>query len=308
MDEVAPMLQRVMGFTPPPAVVTAACEKYKLIGGKSPNVDIAYAIAKDLEAGLSSRGLTEELGEDIQLVEVAMGFTEPFLEDSLKRLADAGCECIVYLSMTAYESWAAWEGPYQRTVEAAAELGINEVVRAPVFGLSLAYVQAHADILHKTLAWLGATGGERIIFVAHSLPVDDSLETPERYEQQLLAAIDDVKERFKEDWTEEFPSSALAYVSMGARGGKWLGPSLNEAMRDIVASNAQTAIVCPLGFATDHMEVLYDLDIAAAKEAEALGLGFERTSTLATAESIHLALIEAMMESVQIALAEGRTP
>jgi len=295
------MLERVMGITPPPPVVEAACAKYRLIGGKSPNLEIAEAICAELRVALDA----DKAGECVQLIEAGMCFTEPLLEDSLQRLVSTGCERIIYLSMTAYESWAAWRGPYLRTVEAATKLGITDVVCAPVFGGHFSYLAAHVDTIYKTLAWLDATGDDHIIFVAHSLPLDDPTEMAATYEQQLDTAIAGISTELRERWNSELATGALSYVSVGARGGKWLSPTLEEVMQQAADAGAHSVIVCPLGFATDHMEVLYDLDISAAKGAKALGLQFMRTPTLASTGRIHPALIDAMVDSLQSALEEG---
>jgi len=284
-----------MGTTVPPPVVEAARAKYQLIGGKSPNVEIAEAICVDLRTALSA----DKAVECVQSIEVGMCFTEPLLEDSVQRLINAGCNRIIYLSMTAYESWAAWQGPYLRVMGIAAKLGVTDVVRAPVFGEHCSYLTAHADMIYKTLAWVDAADEDRLIFVAHSLPVDDPSEMAQRYEQQLNTAIDSITSELREAWNPEIARGALGYVSVGARGGKWLDPTLKELIQKAAADNARSVFVCPLGFATDHMEVLYDLDIAAAEEAKVLELQFMRTPTLASIDKVHPALIDAMMGSLK---------
>jgi len=305
LDEVAPMLERIMamgeGMVPPAQmerIVQTARAKYELIGGKSPNADIADAICAQLKTALKD-GIA---GKYIQDIEVGMMFTEPLLEDTLARLAGAGCERIIYLSITAYDSFAAWEGPYLRTVKEAAKLGITDVVRAPTFGTSSAYVQAHTDMLCRAVGQLGYTDGVHHTFVAHSLPIDDPHEMAERYNQQLLDTIKGIDAKLAEQCGSEIEAGTLSYVSIGARGGRWLKPTLEYVMEEAVTKGAKTMIVSPLGFSTDHMEVLYDLDIDAAKQAEALGLQFVRTPTLATSEAVNPALIAALTDSLQKAL------
>jgi len=307
------MLKRIMGPAVPEPVIQSARAKYEQIGGASPNVGIAQAICTDLRRALnvpkaeesdqSSGSFEQPL---IQHIEAGMCFTEPFLEDSLERLVAAGCERIVYLSMTAYESWAAWEGPYQRTVEAAKKLGITKVIKAPVFGINRHYVQTQTDLIEGALIKLqcdklleeSVASKDGLIFVAHSLPVDDLLEMSARYEQQLLAA----GSKIISSLSVPIETSILSYVSVGARGGTWLKPSLKDVLKRMSIWGIRSVAVCPLGFATDHMEVLYDLDIVAAQEAQELDLNFVRTSTLATAEKVNPALIAALVDSVQAAL------
>ena len=302
------MLERVAGaagVTLPPPVLAAAKDKYAQIGGKSPSYEISLAICEQLKTALHDRAQSDDCVRDI---EIGMIFTEPLIEDSLQKLRDAGCTRIVYLSMTAYESFAAWSGPFLRVREAATKLGISEVLRAPVFGEKDCFVQAHIDYLTEAYEGHGSAEDIHYLFVAHSLPIDDPQETSAIYEQQLLnaaARIDTVLPAHAEP-------GDLSYVSIGARGGAWLRPSLKEALARLRESigdtgEQQTVIVCPLGFSTDHMEVLYDLDIDAAQEAERLDFDFVRTPTLATLEAIHPALIEALVDCVQEALQKGST-
>jgi ferrochelatase len=279
-------------------IVQSARAKYELIGGRSPIVDIAHNICSGLQDALDQI----DGGEGVHHVQAGMMFSEPFLEAGLKRLADLGCERIIFLSMTAYESWAAWEGPYQRVCVAAENLGIKEVLRAPVFGGDDAYLQAHADLLAKALRDCEELRDTSLSYVAHSLPLEDLHEMADSYRGQLEKASHCVDRTVKDLLGRELPASALSYVSLGARGGDWLRPSLKEHMQSLASSGTKTILVCPLGFATDHMEVLYDLDIAAAKEAKGLGLRFVRTQTLATEEALHPALIEALIVSVQAAV------
>ena len=304
LSEVAPMLERVMGTTPPPPLVAASQKKYELIGGKSPQVEIAENIAEELLARWQQ--ITEfnriEWGEYVQHCEIGMCFTEPFLEDSVARLAETGCEQIIYLSMTAFESSVAWIQPFRRTQEAAEKVGIpkSKVVAAPVFGNSLPYMQAHMQ--QVATATECAEGGTELVFVAHSLPLDNEDEITARYEQQLIEACGYIAHILETNY-------GLTYVSAGARGGQWLEPNLSGYMKDLAEKLRRppgtTVVVCPLGFATDHMEVLYDLDIAAAKDAQELGFNFVRTPTLATTGEVHPALITALVDSVFAALSEG---
>jgi len=300
LDEVAPMLERVMGTPPPPALRAAACKKYKLIGGASPSVPIAESIAAELRK-------TPLVAKHIHAIEVGMCFTEPLLEAAVTRLAEAGCERIVYLSLTAFESWVAWEGPYQRTREIAAQQGISEVLKAPVFGPHAAYLNAHAgnickayfgDLVQKAYQDDTTPQAVNLAFVAHSLPADDDQEMAARYEQQLLTAAS----LLVTGMPMPVESGTLCYVSAGARKGEWLGPSLETIISRVAIRGDDALIVCPLGFASDHMEVLYDLDIAAAQEAENQDVTFIRTPTLASKELIHPALIESLSDSIQTAL------
>ena len=289
LDEVAPMLQAVMGFNPPVPVVASAKRKYEAIGGSSPIVPIAQEISEQLEVALRAAG------SEAEYVHPGMCFTAPRIAEGLACLAGEGCERVIFLSMTPYESWAAWGLPLQMVREAAAEVGITEVLATPAFGLFEPYLSGHMTTIRRVMT---DVADPALVFVAHSLPLDDELEDPLKYENQLREACDSIASAVGVE------HALLAFTSVGARGGQWLGPNLSEVLNTVAAAGTKRVVVCPLGFATDHMEVLYDLDLAARAEAEALGLDFVRTPTLATAEAVNPALIEAMATSVTIALEE----
>jgi len=299
LDEVAPMLERVMGISPPPSVVTAVQEKYVTIGGKSPVVLIAEAISRQLRTTLEE----SELTECIQHVQLGMCFTDPDIADGLMRLVAAGCERIIYLSMTPYDSWAAWTNPAERVCNEAAIQGISEVLIAPTFGMSDAYISGHIAQIAIALNSLSQSDRQScgLVFAAHSLPLKDKHEDAVQYQMQLGCAGKAISTKLGLS-----PSQiSFAYTSVGVRGGEWLEPTLDNELARLAKTEIDLAIVCPLGFATDHMEVLYDIDIAAVRKAHSLGIDIVRTPTLATTQEVSPALIAAMMNSIRNALNNG---
>ncbi|MCL2526327.1 MAG: ferrochelatase [Coriobacteriia bacterium] len=313
LDEVAPMLERILGSMPPEPVIASAKEKYQIIGGKSPVVEITQNIATELAAACAQ----DEACADIAAVEVGMCYSEPSITEGLTKLVDAGCTRVVYLATTAFETCAAWDAPYVKTVEAAAELGITGVIKAPVFGTSSVYLRAHVDYIQKeSFQQMQKVFGESthvpgaeiytkpiyLIMVAHSLNEEDPCENALRFEQQMLTSGSIILSSLH----THVETGVFAYVSAGKRGGKWLGPTLIEELEEVKKLEGVVTIVCPLGFATDHMEVLYDIDIEAREAADKLELEWHRTPTLATLEAINPALIEAMAGSVKKALAAAK--
>ncbi|MCL2680271.1 MAG: ferrochelatase [Coriobacteriia bacterium] len=286
LDEVAPMLARIMGDTPPPAVLAAAQKKYAAIGGASPLVPIAHNLCQQLQDALQK----STLAESVQCVQAGMCFTDPSIAEGLAALATAGCSRVIYLSLTPFESWAAWAFPAQQVRAEAARVGIDEVVVAPTFGLTDAYLSAYTQ---RTDAALDE--GCQVIFVAHSLPLTGKHETADHYRAQFMQAGTKIAQHLG------LPDNrfSFAYTSTSGRGGLWLAPTLTECLDQLAATGAKRALVCPLGFATDHMEVLYDIDHSAAGHAHSLGLDFLRTPTLASEQSIDPLLVAALMDCIQ---------
>ena len=110
-----------------------------------------------------------------------------------------------------------------------------------------------------------------IIFTAHSLP-RRVFDAEPGYVAQLRETVDLVAQRLGLDASEW----RWAYQSAGHTQEEWLRPDLKELFPELAASGAREILVVPVQFLADHLEVLYDLDVAAAAEAAACGLGYRR--------------------------------
>ncbi len=116
-----------------------------------------------------------------------------------------------------------------------------------------------------------AAGSCHVLFTAHSLP-ERILEAGDPYPDELRETAAAVAARL------DLPRWSVAWQSAGRTADPWLGPDVLERMRELAADGAQAVVVCPAGFVSDHLEILYDLDIEAAAEADALGIAFARTA------------------------------
>jgi ferrochelatase len=89
----------------------------------------------------------------------------------------------------------------------------------------------------------------------------------------------------------------VAYQSKGARGGEWLGPDVDDVIDGVVAEGHHGVLVVPLGFATDHMETLYDLDVVARRRARDAGIAFARSAVPNADPRLAASIAEAVMET-----------
>jgi len=280
LREVAPMFQRIFGEAPVPThVLESGRKKYELIGGASPLPGIAEEIAEKLRTRLRAD------------VSPGMQYSKPLIDDAVEALAKAGCEVLVYLSMTPFHSRSAFTAPFQQLREAARKRGCKAYTAQPI-GLTDEYVMATAISLCQVLR--DAPEAE-VLFVAHSLPLDGSEDTA-LYERELRNAAEQVMRRFANNdqrpWT-------LAYTSRGARGAAWLGPDAAEVVAQARERGAQSIVVSPLGFATDHMEVLYDLDIKLKAQVEEAGLEYRRAETLGASDGALEAYVRVVEEALR---------
>jgi len=187
------------------------------------------------------------------------------------------------------------------------------------FGQMPALISAHVDTIEATLRLLSERGFDnelsdnkpssnkpssnkpsseapfelsscRVILTAHSLPTA-VIRAGDGYERQFRETTRLVSERLSCE-------TATAYQSQGASGGEWLGPTLLETMEQAVRDKIKHIVVAPIGFLSEHVETLYDLDIEAHGQAQKMKLGWSRVATLRT----HEGLISALASAVEAAV------
>jgi ferrochelatase len=300
--DVGPFMRNLMGRQPSPELTARIASHYEAIGGGSPLLGIAESIAVALEERLAARGM------DVP-VRVGMRYWEPYIADTVAQLVAMGCDRIVALSLSAFESEIA-TGAYRKAIEPVlAEHPCVHVVEAPLAAVHDAYAEFFVRSVTAALADLPE--GAIVAFSAHSLPLADlvaddpyvtGIEATARRVTKLLglgAARVDAGARFSEGFAtlgsdEGSHPWYLVYQSQGARPGGWLGPELGVLMDGAASLRAPGIVVCPIGFMTDHMETLWDLDIVAAKHAAEIGIPFVR----AAVPNVDGALLDVLAESV----------
>ncbi len=137
------------------------------------------------------------------------------------------------------------------------------------------FVAANAAHVQKARARLPAAVASqaRLVFTAHSIPT--AMAERSRYREQLAESA-----RLVAD-AAGFPDYALVYQSRSGRPeDPWLGPDVCDYLRDARAAGLQAAVLCPIGFVCDHIEVLYDLDHEAAAVCREIGLAMARAETV----------------------------
>ena len=288
IESVQPFMCNLMGRVPSPELVDRICGNYEAIGGRSPLAGIASAIGEELHARLGV------LGHDVP-VRVGMRYWHPYIADSLDELAALGCVRIVTASLSPFESKVA-SGAYRDAMEEALladDLGGLEVVEAPLASSLPEFAQFLAESTEVALGTLPDPTGAFVAFTAHSLPESDLVDD-DPYVAGLQATASAVATRL--GWEpgatgagggvlggfEAFGSVEgaqpwlMVYQSKGARPGAWLGPSLDELIEALGHAGVGSLVVCPIGFMTDHMETLFDLDTVAAVKAAEAGVAFVR--------------------------------
>ncbi len=259
-DDVAAYLGRVRGGkAPTDELAREMRRRYEVIGG-SPLVAITRAQAACLE---------RELGPGHRVV-AGMRFSEPTIESAVAELVASGCDRIVGVCLSPQWSTVLMGG-YERALEDAIALHApgapHSMVRAWYRKPEL--IDALAANIVTALAML--PGNVPVLLTAHSLPRRVFEAEPE-YIAQLRETGELVAARAQlhpDRWH-------WAYQSAGHTAEEWLRPDLKELFPRVAAGGHREVLVAPVQFLADHLEVLYDLDVAARAEAEAAGLRYCR--------------------------------
>jgi ferrochelatase len=269
LDDVGRYLAAVRGGREPsPELVAEFRRRYALIGGASPLIEITRAQAAALE---------RELGDGTR-VEAAMRFSEPSIASAMAALAADGIDRVVGVVMSPQHSELLMGG-YRRALDAAAgELGVDATL-APAWYAEEGFIDALATRIHEGLARLPADqqGAAPVLLTAHSLPRRVAEQDP-GYLDQLRATAAAVAGR------AGLPNARwwFCWQSAGHEPGEWMTPDFADLLPSLAAAGHRSVLVAPIQFLADHLEVLYDIDIAARAQAEECGLAFARIESLNT--------------------------
>lgn len=264
LDAVEEYYTDIRGGRPPPAdLLEQLVARYRAIGGTSPLLEITSAQA---------RGIEERLGIKTYL---GMKHAPPFIRDGVAAMAKDGVEQAVGLVLAPHYSKMSI-GDYASRAAAGAEetgwKGSLEVLRS--WHLEPGYIEFLARAVSDALHSLAETAraDTMVVFTAHSLPariVQAGDPYPEQLQETAQAVADLCGLR---RWR-------IGWQSAGHSGDPWLGPDVLEITTDLASDGARGVVVCPCGFVSDHLEVLYDLDIECRDLADDLGIAFARTAS-----------------------------
>jgi protoporphyrin/coproporphyrin ferrochelatase len=257
------------GRPPTPELLAELRRRYEAIGGHSPLLELTRAQVAGLERALADAGHPD--------IPVALGMKHaaPFIEDTVAELAAAGARQILGLVLAPHYSRMS-VGEYAERARAAAAAAVGQPAVSVVRSWHLApgYIDCLSVALEDALRALprDASGGAHVLFTAHSLP-KRILEEDDPYPAQLRETAAAVAARTGlERWS-------VAWQSAGRTPEPWIGPDVLQALGELAAAGASAVVVCPAGFISDHLEVLYDLDIEAGARARELGIAFARTAS-----------------------------
>ena len=291
-EDVLPFLENVLrGKNVPRERMLEVAEHYYHFGGKSPINDQNRAFIAALREELDRHGIA---------LPIYWGNRNwhPLLADTLRRMKADGARRALAFATSAFSSYSGCR-QYREDIAAARSdvgEGAPEVDKIRVFSNHPGFIEAMADRVRDAL---GDIPQERradcpLLFTAHSVPV--SMAAGANYVPQLEEACRLIAaEAGAAQWRLVYQSRS------GAPGQPWLEPDICEALRETHRGGARDVAIAPVGFLSDHMEVLYDLDTEASALCAELGLHMVRAGTVGT----HPRFIRMVRELIEERVAGG---
>ena len=309
-EDVMPFLRNVTrGRGIPDERLVEVSHHYRALGGVSPINQQNRALRAALEAELRRRAVT---------VPVLWGNRNwaPFLTDVVARAHADGHRRLLAVTTSAYSSYSScrqYREDFGAALVAGGLLGVVEIDKVRPYFDTAGFLDPVAEGLRAALGAAADAGIEvadtEVVFTTHSIPVTmadaaGSAEwgdhvPPGAYVRQHLQACRTVIERCR------IPQVRwqLAYQSRsGPPSMPWLEPDVNDVIGDLAAAGRRGVVVVPIGFISDHVEVVWDLDHEARATAAAHGLWFHRCPTPGN----HPAFVAMLADLVQQRLSDGR--
>jgi protoporphyrin/coproporphyrin ferrochelatase len=297
-EDVVPFLENVTrGRGIPRERLEEVAEHYHHFGGVSPINDQNKALLAVLEDGLRAAGI------DLPVYWGNRNWA-PYVEDVWQQMADDGIEHAYVLATSAYASFSGCRQYHEDVARARAAMtgdagapGGPTAEKLPHYFDAEGFVRANADALASSLAGLPdeVRDGARLVATAHSIPdVMAAVAGPDghAYEAELQAAARLVVDRV----APGRPVDLVWQSRSGPPSVPWLEPDVNDHLKALASAGEKAVVLFPVGFVSDHLEVIWDLDNEAKETAEELGLTFARAATAGTHPAFVGSLVELLAE------------
>ena len=271
-EDIRPYLEDIREGRPvSEAAVEELTERYRRIGGCSPLDDATEGQRTALE---------RELGLPVF---VGMKHWRPRIAEAVEQALAGGADTVVGLVLAPHYSRLSVQG-YRERLEEALQ-GRAELRFVESWHTHEQYLDVLADRVRDSEA--------HVVFTAHSLPAR-ILDEGDPYRDQLLETSRLVAER------AGLGSWSFAFQSESPTGEPWLGPDILDELDALQTKGIERVLVCPIGFVSDHLEILWDIDIEAVERAGELGLGLERIDSLNDDPAFIRGLAELVRQTVSV--------
>ncbi len=275
------------GRVPAPELIEELRERYRLVGGTTPLLEIS----RNTRHGLEDRLNAIEPGR--YRVILGMKHWHPYIEEAIQRIAEAGLDRAVGLVLAPHYSRMSIASYYGYIDQAQQKLGTSiEILPIESWHLHRPYLDAVGRRIREQLA--GFPEGEEVtvVFTAHSLP-ERILADGDPYPRQLRATSEALAAML------DLPRWTFSYQSAGRTDEPWLGPDLVDTVNALADHGVRNILVASVGFVSDHLEILYDIDYEAQETARERGITLKRTVMLNAAPDFLNGLAELVRERVR---------
>ncbi|WFE27942.1 ferrochelatase [Solwaraspora sp. WMMD791] len=278
-DDVLPFLHNVTrGRNVPPERLAEVAEHYQHFGGVSPINQQCRDLLAAIRADLAAHGV------DLPVYWGNRNW-HPMLADTVARMRDDGVRRALAFATSAYGGYSSCRQYWEDIAAARAAVGPDAPVidKLRQFHDHPGFVLPHAEAVRAALATLDPAVRQRtrLVFTAHSIPTSmAAVAGPEggRYQAQLAETARLVAAEAAPD----LPYDLVWQSRSGPPQVPWLEPDVNDHLRDLAGQGVTAVVVSPVGFVSDHLEVVWDLDTEAAATAKELGLTYVRAGTPGT--------------------------
>lgn len=312
-DDVIPFLRNVTrGRGIPDERLEEVSHHYRANGGISPINQQNRELKAALEAELAARGIS---------LPVIWGNRnwDPYIPETLQNAYDAGHRRLLMITTSAYSSYSSCRQYREDIGIALTESGLDgklEVDKVRQYfdhpGFVEPFIEGTAAGLADVQAQLAAAGTPdapiHILFATHSIPTRDaeasgrSVDEPRHFAEdsayvaQHLATGAEVMRRVESQSGQTAPWSLVYQSRSGAPHVPWLEPDINDAIEELAAQGVKGVVIVPLGFVSDHMEVVWDLDTEALETCSNLGITAKRVPTPGTHRKFVTGLVDLICE------------
>jgi ferrochelatase len=259
---------------------------YQMFGGVSPinqqNRELIAALGRELESN----------GPPLPIYSGNRNW-HPLLPDTLRKMASDGVRNALAFVTSAYSSYSSCRQYLQNIADAQAQVGPTapRVEKLRVFYNHPLFIQANVDHIREAWAQVNDPESAHLVFTAHSIP--ESMAANCDYAMQLEQAATLIAQALNiKKWELVYQSRS------GSPSQPWLGPDICDHLKTLREAGVKEVVVAPIGFVSDHMEVVYDLDVEARRVAEEIGMNLMRARTAGTHPAFVRMIRELMLERI----------
>ena len=287
MDDVIPFLENVLrGRNVPRERMLQVAQHYEMFGGVSPinqrNRELIAALENELEKN----------GPHLPIYWGNRNW-HPLLPDTIRRMASDGVRNALAFVTSAYSSYSSCRQYLQNIADAQAQVGPSapRVEKLRTFYNHPLFIEANVDHIRDAWRQLKNPASAHLVLTAHSIP--ESMAANCDYAKQLNQTGSLIAQALNiENWELVYQSRS------GSPSQPWLGPDVCDHLKALRAANVAEVVVAPIGFVSDHMEVVYDLDVQARKIAEEIGMNLVRAKTAGTHPAFVRMIRELMLDRI----------